>query len=144
LGLQTLDGFEHLLYLISFCHPIIILNIYTWIALPGCFVNPVAAACLPGFTKLVFTYFAQIIKRYAFWVKTQSGENFFNFCHALIIPLLIPKSMSESENGLFENRRGKPQIFCSQLGQNQGDYGQRQGSAKRLTRVETRYYELLR
>jgi len=63
-GCQSLDGFEHLLYLISFCHSFIILNIDTRVALPESFVDPVTAAGLPGFTKVMIAYFAQVAETY--------------------------------------------------------------------------------
>jgi hypothetical protein len=76
LRLQSLNGFEHLLYLISFCHSFIILNIDTRVALPESFVNPVTAASLPGFTKVMVTYFAQVTETFPLWGFGASWREF--------------------------------------------------------------------
>ena len=81
--LQSLDGFEHLLYLISICHSFVILNIDTRVTQPKSFVDPMTANGLPGFTKGMVTYFAQVTETYSFGVPVHRGENFFIF--AIII-----------------------------------------------------------
>jgi len=79
LCLQSLYGFEHLPDLIRFRHAFIILNVDTRITLPGSFVNPMAAARLPGFAKVIIADFAQVIKTDPFRVLAKAGENLLTY-----------------------------------------------------------------
>ena len=53
--LQFLKCQKHLLHLICFCLALIILNIYSGVSLPGCFINPMAACNLTRFSKIIIT-----------------------------------------------------------------------------------------
>src|SRR5690554_885351 len=56
--LQPLNGGEHLPHLIGFGFTFSILNIYTWVTLPGCFVNTMAGARLASLSKIGIEHLA--------------------------------------------------------------------------------------
>jgi len=60
LGLQAFNGFQHLLDLIGFGHPLVILDIDSWISLPRCLVDAMAAASLSGLAKEEITNLAEL------------------------------------------------------------------------------------
>jgi hypothetical protein len=78
LVLQSIDGFQHLPYLIYFCFTLIILNIHTRIALPGRLINPMTAAALPWFTKVMIANLAQVIEPYALGIKPHLRDQVSN------------------------------------------------------------------
>jgi len=78
--------------MICFCHSFVVLNIDTWVSLPGSFINAVAAAFMPRLTKVEIANLAKLLKPYPLWITAHLFEKIFNFCHGYMIPLLIPLS----------------------------------------------------
>jgi hypothetical protein len=60
--LQSFDSQQHLFHLVCFGFSLIILDTYSGITLPGCFVYSMSVATLTRFPEIVFTHSAQIIE----------------------------------------------------------------------------------
>jgi integron integrase len=60
LGLQACNGFQHLLHLIRFGHPLVILDIDPWVSRPGCLIDAMAAASLSGYAEEDITRLAEV------------------------------------------------------------------------------------
>jgi hypothetical protein len=88
LGLQAFNGFQHLLDLISFGHPLVILDIDPRISLPGCPVDSMTAASLAGLAKEDITDLAEVAETDPFRVSSHLSEDLFDLSHIQMIPLL--------------------------------------------------------
>lgn len=60
--LHFFNSQKHLFDLIYLGFSFVILDIYSWISLPGCFINSMTAFFLTWLTKIMVTYSAQIRK----------------------------------------------------------------------------------
>jgi hypothetical protein len=92
LGLQAFNGFQHLLDLISFGHPLVILDIDPRISLPGCPVDTMTAASLAGLAKEEVTDLAEIVKPDSFRIASYLRKDFINLSPMKIVPLLVSLS----------------------------------------------------
>jgi hypothetical protein len=70
LGLQAFNGFEHLLDLIGFDHPVVIPDIDPWISRPGCRVDTMAAASLSRHANEEITDLAEVAETDPFLVSS--------------------------------------------------------------------------
>jgi len=66
-----------------------ILNVDSWIALPGRSVNPVTARTQAGFPKVEFTDLTQIGEEHAPRVSRHQVQDVFNPTHIGIVSILI-------------------------------------------------------
>jgi hypothetical protein len=80
--LQPFDCLQHLSDLIVLGRSFIILNIDSRITLPGCFINPVAAAGLPWFAEQGIANFAKVRKPYCLWIASHLGDNGIDIHHS--------------------------------------------------------------
>jgi hypothetical protein len=67
----------------------VILNVDSWIALPGCSINPVTAAGLTGFAKVELAHLTQVSEGYAVRVSFHQVERLLNPRHVGIVSILI-------------------------------------------------------
>ena len=87
--LQAINRLQHLPDLIGLCHSFVILNIDSWVTLPGCFINSMTTTLMPGLAKEGIAYPTEVIKTNSFWISSHLGNQIFNFRHNDMIPLLI-------------------------------------------------------
>ena len=119
LRLQAFNRFQHLFYLICFCHSFIILDIDSRVALPGRFIDSVTTAFLPRLTKKGIAYFAKILKTNPFGIASHFSDDVFNLCHVDMIPLLILPSrwlfvfQTSLPRGLSPPKADRPFPFAS-------------------------------
>jgi hypothetical protein len=92
LGLQAFNGFQHLLYLIGFGHPLVILDIDPWISLPRRLIDAMAAASLSGLAKEEITDLAEVAETDRFRVSSHLSKDLFDLSHMKMVPLLVSLS----------------------------------------------------
>lgn len=90
--LQPLNCLKHLSHLVSFGFSFMILYIYSWVALPGRSVHPVAAPSLTSLSKIEITHCAQITESDILWISHHLPKGFLNFVHVYIVSLLVSLS----------------------------------------------------
>jgi hypothetical protein len=92
LGLQAFNGFQHLLDLICFGHPLVILDIDPWISRPGGLLDAMATAALSGLAKEEITDLAEIGETDPFRVSSHLSKDLFDLSHTKMVPLLVSLS----------------------------------------------------
>jgi hypothetical protein len=90
--LQFFNSQEHLLYLVGLGFSFIILDIYPWVTLPGCFINAMAAFILTWFTEEMVTYPAQFGKSNTLRIPMHLNKQGIEFCHIDIVSILVSMS----------------------------------------------------
>jgi hypothetical protein len=92
LVLQAFNGFQHLLHLISFGHPLVILDIDPWISRLGHLIDAMTTPALPSLAKEEITDLAEIAETDPFGVSSHLSKNFFHLSHMKMVPLLVSLS----------------------------------------------------
>ena len=92
MGLQAFDGFQHLLDLIRFGHPLVILNIDPRVSLPGCPLDTMTAASLAGLAKEEVADLVEIVKPNSFRIASHLRKDFINLSHRKMVPLMVSLS----------------------------------------------------
>ena len=77
-----------------------VLDIYSWIALPWCFVYSVAAATLARCSKIMIAYLAQITETDISRIPSHLCKNILYFSHMDIVSLVISLSRIILEGGM--------------------------------------------
>src|SRR5574337_496403 len=90
--LQSFYCKKNLLNLVCFGFPLIILNIYPWVALPRSFVNPMTAPPLTRFAKIMIAHLAQLTESDIPRILTHMREHVFYSTHDYIVSLVISLS----------------------------------------------------
>jgi hypothetical protein len=80
-----------LLDLINLPHPLVVLDIHSWVASPRSLVYPVATTRLPSLTEIMVTDFAEIGKAHPGWIATDSIKYFIQRGHIKVVSIMISK-----------------------------------------------------
>jgi hypothetical protein len=78
--------------LIGLCHPLVILDIDPWVALPWRFIQTMTAAALSGLAKEEIPQPASITKTDTVRIPAHVRNDLFNAGHMKIVPLLVSLS----------------------------------------------------
>jgi hypothetical protein len=78
-----------LLDLIRFREALTILDVHSWVPLPGCLVNPVAPATLACISEVTVADLAKIRETDILGIPPHLGEDILNLGHTLIVSLSI-------------------------------------------------------
>jgi hypothetical protein len=81
--LQFLYSQQHLFDLVGLGFSFAVLDIDPWVALPGRFVNPVAAGLLASFTKIMIADLAQITESHVFWIPLHFQQDIIDLDHSI-------------------------------------------------------------